>query len=231
MQKSQTQAEQRKGERFEHDSELRVESPARVPAISGRMQNFSSGGFYFESDAFIPQGKTILIGIYNSPYSEAPMTYQCQRVRIQWCRQLKTADPRFGYGVEKLSSTAGTLSVPPNETIDEGASPAEVHTSKDRRENTRKAFLSSVYFVCDRKYYAGVTKDISSGGLFIRIEKTLEIGQILHLSIPNTAYEKGNMLRAKIVHLESDGIGVKIVGILKPKAKRKTRLDEKQKSR
>lgn len=230
MQKAQTQAEQRKDERFEHHSELVVENAGEGAAVEGRMQNFSSGGFYFESDMFIPNGKTILIGIYDSPYSETPMSYQCQRVKIKWCKKLEDVGHRYGYGVEKLGA-------PEEMPAPAGGETAEVlpvtdgNKLVDRRKNERNAFLSTVYFICDRKYYAGVTKDISSGGLFIRVERPLEVGQILNLSIPNTSYEKGKMLQAKIVHLESDGIGVKITGILKQGSKSKTGLDESKKSR
>jgi len=228
MSREQRQAEpeeQRKDARFEHDSELVIRGPDADAAIPGRMQNFSSRGFYFESDMFIPPGKTVLIGIYDSPYADAPMSFECHRVKIQWRRSLSNAAHRYGYGVERLDPPAEETGEP---TIDELPVLLDDRPVEDRRKNERKAFLSSVSFICDRKYYAGVTKDISSGGLFIRIDKPLKVGQTLNLAIPNTSCEKGHMLRARIVHLESHGIGVKIVGILKPKNRQRT-LDEAKK--
>jgi len=219
-------AEQRKETRSDHHSELLIRDPGRKPVVRGRMHNFSRGGIYFESDTFIPHDRTILIGIYHSPYSDDAISYECHRVKIKWCRSLGKGGLRYGYGAEKLDPVVGHL--PENGPERSGDDPDS--TSKERRKNARKAFLSSVYFVCDRKYYAGVTKDISSGGLFIRIEKPVKLGQILTLTIPNTDYEQGKMLRARVVHLESNGIGVKIVGIVKSKRHAKRRLDEPQKS-
>jgi hypothetical protein len=218
MLKRQQIQDQRKEERYDHQSKVLVENLDKGPSLHGITKNYSTGGLYFESDTFIPYGRTILIGIYNSPYSEAPLTYECHRVRIQWIKELYGQKYPYGYGVELLDQNveeSNPNQEPPNPVmIGEISKPGA-----ERRKHQRKPFLKNVYFVCNQKYYAGVTKDISSGGLFIHTTDDLAVGQTLNIAIPKTKFDKGRMLRAEIVRVEEEGIGVKIVGILGQKAK------------
>jgi len=211
--------DQRKEERYEHQSRVIVENPDAGPSLSGTTKNFSLGGLYFETDTLIRYGTIILIGIYNSPFSDSPRTYECLRVKIRWLKELCGKKYKYGYGAEILeketeksnSNSIDTQSVPVGKS--------EVSLPNERRKHQRKSFLKPVYFVCNQKYYQGVTKDISNGGLFISTKDKLEVGQYMNIAIPNTNYDKGRMLRAEIVRVEEDGIGAKIVGILKEKTK------------
>jgi hypothetical protein len=209
----------RKEERYEHRSKVIVENLDAGPSLPGKMENFSKGGFYFESDTLIQYGTIILIGIYDSPYSDTPQTYECFRVKIKWLKELHGKKYKYGYGAELLDKETEKSDCNPHEPKPVLVGKSEVSLPKERRKHQRKSFLKPVYFVCNQKYYQGVAKDISNGGLFISTKDRLEVGKYMNIAIPNTNYDKGRMLRAQIIRIEDHGIGVKIVGILKENTK------------
>jgi hypothetical protein len=209
----------RKEERYEHKSKVIVENLDAGPSLQGTMGNYSMGGLYFESDTLIRFGTIILIGIYNSPYSDTPRTYECLRVKIKWLKELHGKKYKYGYGAELLDKETEKSDGNLHDTKPVLVGKSELSPSQERRIHQRKSFLRPVYFVCNQKYYAGVTKDISNGGLFISTKDRLEVGQHMNIAIPDTIFDKGRMLRVKIVRVQEEGIGVKIVGILKGKAK------------
>ena len=212
--------DQRKEERYEHQSKVIVENLEAGPSLPGKMDNYSKGGLYFESDILIQYGTIILIGIYNSPYSDTVRTYECLRVKIKWLKELSGKKYKYGYGAELLDKESEESDSNSDDTKPVLPDKSEVSPPKERRKHKRKSFLKPVYFVSNQKYFEGVTKDISNGGLFISTKDRLEVGQYMNIAIPNTSFDKGQMLRAKIVRVEEEGIGAKIVGILKEKTEK-----------
>ena len=85
----------------------------------------------------------------------------------------------------------------------------------DLRRFARKPFHRATIFVCQNRYYAGLTKNISKGGIFIETRNQFLPGQIITLVISRTKIEKGVMLKGEVVHLQPEGFGLKFLSLLK----------------
>ena len=85
----------------------------------------------------------------------------------------------------------------------------------DLRRHTRKPFRRATIFASQDRYFAGLTKNISNGGIFIETRNRFAEGQIITLVISRTKIEKGVMLKGEIVHLRNDGFGLKFISLLK----------------
>ena len=83
------------------------------------------------------------------------------------------------------------------------------------RRFPRKPFRRATIFVCQNRYYAGLTRNISKGGVFIESQNQFEKGQIVRLVISRTKIEKGVMLKGQVVHLNRQGFGLKFMSLLK----------------
>jgi hypothetical protein len=85
----------------------------------------------------------------------------------------------------------------------------------DLRRFARKPFRRATIFACQNRYYAGLTKNISKGGIFIETRNQFLPGQIITLVISRTKIEKGVMLKGEVVHLRPEGFGLKFLSLLK----------------
>ena len=85
----------------------------------------------------------------------------------------------------------------------------------DLRRFTRTPFRRATIFACQNRYYAGLTKNISKGGIFIETRNPFATGQIITLVISRTKIEKGVMLKGQVVHLRREGFGLKFLSLLK----------------
>jgi hypothetical protein len=85
----------------------------------------------------------------------------------------------------------------------------------DLRRFARKPFRRATIFACQNSYYAGLTKNISKGGIFIETRDQFLPGQIITLVISRTKIVKGVMLKGEVVHLRRDGFGLKFLSLLK----------------
>ncbi len=85
----------------------------------------------------------------------------------------------------------------------------------DLRRFRRKPFRRATIFACQDRYYAGLTKNISKGGIFIETRNQFLPGQIITLVISRTKIEKGVMLKGEVVHLQHEGFGLKFLSLLK----------------
>ena len=85
----------------------------------------------------------------------------------------------------------------------------------DLRRFTRKPFRRATIFACQNRYYAGLTKNLSKGGIFIETRNPFAIGQIITLVISRTKIEKGVMLKGEVVHGSLEGFGLKFLSLLK----------------
>ncbi|MDH3799277.1 MAG: PilZ domain-containing protein [Desulfobacterales bacterium] len=85
----------------------------------------------------------------------------------------------------------------------------------DLRRFRRKPFRRATIFACQNRYYAGLTKNISKGGIFIETRNSFAIGQIITLVISRTKIEKGVMLKGEVAHLQRAGFGLKFLSLLK----------------
>lgn len=85
----------------------------------------------------------------------------------------------------------------------------------DLRRFRRKAFRNATIYACQNRYYAGLTKNISKGGIFIETRNPLGVGKIVTLVISRTKIEKGVMLKGEVVHRRPEGFGLKFLSLLK----------------
>jgi hypothetical protein len=85
----------------------------------------------------------------------------------------------------------------------------------DLRRFARKPFRRATIFACQNHYYAGLTQNISKGGIFIETRNQFLPGQIITLVISRTKIEKGVMLKGEVVHLRPEGFGLKFLSLLK----------------
>ena len=83
------------------------------------------------------------------------------------------------------------------------------------RKFPRKAFRRATIFTCQNRYYAGLTQNISKGGVFIETQTRFAEGQIIKLVISRTKTEKGVTLTGQVVHLNRRGFGLKFMSLLK----------------
>ena len=66
------------------------------------------------------------------------------------------------------------------------------------RKFTRKPFRRATIFACQNRYYAGLTQNISKGGVFIETRNRFSAGQIVKLVISHTKIEKASCSKAKL---------------------------------
>lgn len=83
------------------------------------------------------------------------------------------------------------------------------------RKSTRKPFRRATIFACQNRYYAGLTQNISKGGVFIETRNRFAEGHIITLVISRTKIEKGVMLKGQVVHLNRRGFGLKFLSLIK----------------
>jgi hypothetical protein len=83
------------------------------------------------------------------------------------------------------------------------------------RKFTRKPFRRATIFSCQNRYYAGLTQNISRGGVFIETRNQFAEGQIIKLVFSHTKIEKGVMLKGQVVHLNRRGFGLKFLSLIK----------------
>ena len=83
------------------------------------------------------------------------------------------------------------------------------------RKFTRRPFRRATIFACQNRYYAGLTQNISKGGVFIEARNRFAAGQIVKLVISRTKIRKGVMLKGQVVHRNRRGFGLKFLSLIK----------------
>ncbi len=79
------------------------------------------------------------------------------------------------------------------------------------REDHRKSYSSMVSFTAKDRTYKGASKDLSSGGMFIKTNESFSLGEIITLTIPFSDKQKNIKVPAEIMRITDDGIGVKFL--------------------
>jgi len=216
-------SERRKNRRAEHKSSIALESLDPGTSMVATMFNYSRGGFYFESDTFISPGKEIFIGISGSPYASESNTYECHRVQVKWLKELYNSPYRYGYGVEHRDSVeCSATDIIVTEQDEDNHLQKVKESEMELRKHPRRSFSKPVYFSAHNRYYQGLIRDISRGGLFIQTSDSISLGREIHLVIPHTKFDKNVMIRGKVVRLTPKGVGVKFTGLVKQKRRPKS---------
>lgn len=219
--------DRRKSERSTYETAVALESLDADASMVATMFNYSKEGLYFETDTFITPGKEIFIGIAKSPYSHGASKYECHRVQVKWIKELYESSYRYGYGVkhhEPIEPSSANIVITENDEQNsdfERQAKGETKALQGMRKHPRKAFAKPVYFSTQNRYYQGLVKDISRGGMFVKTNDEFAVGQVLRLVIPETKYDKNVLIRGEVVRSSKSGVGVKFTGLLKRKKPRK----------
>ena len=193
--------ENRKNTRFNHTSSLQVKDSQSGKIHNAKMFNYSREGVYFESDSVLNPGMQVFIGIQNSPYASLPDVLEYHRAEIMWRKKLKRSLYRFGYGV-KLGSLDNKQTLKSKDT----------KRTKNSRKHPRKPYKQSTMFSTQNGIFEGITKNISSSGVFVMSKKAFEVGQTLTLALQ---YNDGKKVKinGEIVWTNDEGFGLKFLSV------------------
>jgi Tfp pilus assembly protein PilZ len=202
-------SEKRANERIAYKVPISVEDLEDGFIYRARMVNYSKSGMYLETDVILDLGAEIYIGIEESPYIlsssiSSSKSSQYFQAKIRWQKDLKGNLFNFGYGVAILSvGDAKSIQAKDFQAI------------QYLRKHPRKQYSKPVFFASEGRYYAGLIKNISRSGIFIKTKDNFTIGQLIKLVIPGTKIDKGVMLKVEVTRLGLTGIGVKYKNLLK----------------
>ncbi|MFH2066004.1 MAG: PilZ domain-containing protein [Pseudomonadota bacterium] len=79
------------------------------------------------------------------------------------------------------------------------------------RNEARKSYINTIEFETKGNKYKGISQDISSGGMFIKTNEQVAVGNTIILNIPYTDNQKFIRVPAEIVRKDSNGIGVEFL--------------------
>jgi hypothetical protein len=208
--------DKRKNDRIDYTAGAVIESLDPSPSVSACVANYSNGGLYFKSDTLITPGTNIYLGIFGSPYSASASEYECHRVKIKWCKDLYNSDYKYGYGAQHLDPIGAYSRDAAQHFYDiPQYLKLMMENRRESRKYPRKPADKSVIFTSADKSCRGTITDVSKGGLFIKTETGLDIGDRIKIAVPGTKFDKELVLRAEVVRTTSSGFGVKLIGILK----------------
>jgi Tfp pilus assembly protein PilZ len=232
--------EYRDNARFDHEATILIENYPKGSYYHAKMFNYSEGGMYFESNIPFRQGTIIIFGIENSPFEDCPGVY---KAKVKWCKKLadKSAIYYYGVGAEffkpnRLSSKIPRKIMPQQKRpagrhvhqrgvidkseIGRATAPKSTgslfrNSAQYSRKHPRKPFSKNINYTANKKFYEGLVKDISRGGMFIKSEDKFTVGQELKLTIPSAGRLKNLTLRGAVVRIGKEGFGVKFKRMLK----------------
>lgn len=165
-------SEQRDETRFDHISPLQVKDLGSGAVYEARMQNYSNGGIYFESDGLFQKGTKLYFCVQYSPYVESTGVLEYYTGEVKWRKNLKRSFFDYGYGVQFISGSS-ELEHDSNDPI-----------GKESRKHSRVPYIKNVRFSTQKGTHEGRTNNISAQGLFIATKEKLEVGQLLKLNLP-----------------------------------------------
>ena len=90
----------------------------------------------------------------------------------------------------------------------------ETKFNADRREHQRKPYVVDIEYRSEGEDYQDITRDISAGGLSIDTRdnrRNFRIGQELLVTIPDSQYSKQYTVRALVVRISDQEIGIKFM--------------------
>ena len=190
-------SEHRDDPRFDHHSPLQIKDLSSGEIHEARMQNFSDGGIYFESDGLVQKGTKIYICMQNSPYAQSSGVLEYFTGEVIWRKYLKRSFFNYGYGIQ-LSTDSSKEELVFNHTKE----------TKESRKHPRKPFFRDIRFGTKKGIFKASTKNISATGVFVASREKLEVGQQLKLSLPLKKGKSTDII-GQIVWLNEEGFGLK----------------------
>ena len=188
--------EKRDKTRFEHVSKLTLENSNIADQGNARMFNYSDHGLYFEADFMLQPETEIHIGISDSPFASKPDKYESYRGVIKWRKVLKRSAYYYGYGLE---------------LIEEADEESQRNKRQGTREHPRKAAAIPIKYESEQMVYEATTKDVSSGGLFIRTKDPVSVGKMIKMEILLKKKGKIARLSGKVIWANRQGFGVEFL--------------------
>ena len=186
--------ENRDKTRFTHVSKVTLENSDIGVQKDARMYNYSHLGLYFEAD-FLLQPKTeVRIGINDSPFAAKPKIYESYRGIIKWRKELKRSSYFYGYGVE---------------LIDEDAEAIVKDQNNGTRQHPRKVCSIPVKYETPEQFFEGITKNVSRGGIYIKTDASVSVGQRIKVEIPLKKKGKIAKLNGEVIWSNKHGFGAK----------------------
>jgi len=199
--------EKRKGVRQKYESFIVIEVMYTGDIELAKMINYCENGLYFESDMALVPGTKILLTIGDSPYARQ-VKRESYMAKILWGKVLQKSIYSFGYGVKYLL----------NEN-EHDSSKIDLKEKKDFRKHPRRHFGKQTFFRYQNIFFPGTINNISRGGCFIETSESFILNQVISFSFNLSEKKQFKKIRikAQVVHLSPDGIGVKFKGISKKK--------------
>lgn len=197
-------SEQRDDSRTNYKLPVKVEDLESGIALGARMTNYSRTGLCFETNELLHPGAEIFIGIEKSPYTSPPFSsYECYRAKIIWRKKLDTAFFKYGYGVRYIIASDEEISQ--SDYLKEGI---------DLRKHPRHPYSVSILFATRKGLFEGLTRNVSSTGVFIESREAPKAGQVLTLAIP-LKKERRALIKGSVAWTGQAGFGVKFLRIEK----------------
>jgi len=189
--------ENRDKARFEHEAAVTIENKEAGVQRGARMYNYSGNGLYIEADYRLEPETEIRIGIVNSPFAADPDEYDTIRGKIMWRKTLKHSVYYYGYGIKIFGTESAGHN---NEDLNVGS-----------RQHPRVNYIISVKYEFDNQTYEGTTKNVSTGGVFIRTRDPVAVGQTVRIDVPLKKKGKIKRLSGKVTWSTRNGFGVQFI--------------------
>ena len=190
-------SEDRDAPRFSHHSPLQIKDLGSGEIHEARMQNFSSGGIYFESDGLFEKGTKIYICMQHSPYAQSSEILEYCTGEVVWRKNLKRSFFKYGYGIQLIADSSNKELV-------------FNHTkkTKESRRHPRKPYFREIRFSTQSGRFKACAKNISATGIFVASNEKLEVGQQLKLNLPLKKNKSADVI-GRIMWLNEEGFGLK----------------------
>ena len=202
--------DQRGKKRFKYENVIWHDSLLPGRFYAAKICNISKSGICFESDQTLYQGEKIFIGSKN-PESVEITAEHCAEVEIKWRKDLQESPYRFAYGAEFTAADNPLVkSIDKEKLITQNikGSPNERYR-QEPRAHLREAYQKEIVFVSKNRKYSGLITDISRGGAFIKTKNKFSLGQVIELVLKEDKACQDLNLKAWVVRLSPNGIGVK----------------------
>jgi Tfp pilus assembly protein PilZ len=205
-------SERRAHRRFVYEADISHDLLTYNHICMGKLHNFSKGGLYFESDQSISPGEEVFIKFKNQQdtIEDDIMSQLPFGVEIVWQNDLADSFYRFGYGAHYIDindSLVKTIKIP--ELEQESLQDKNLDTEKDPRQYPRRQYNQSIRLTYRNKNYRGEFINISQGGVFIRSDIKFTAGNQIKIVFPRSNFRKNINLKGLIVHINTEGFGVK----------------------
>jgi len=191
-------SERRTHKRFVYEADISHDLLAHNHIYKGKLQNFSKGGLYFESDQSIFPGEEVFIKFKDQQDTvDDDIMYQLPfGVQIIWQHDLPDSFFRYGYGanyLDKNDSLVKTIKIP--ELEQENSLDISQEAETDPREYPRKQYHKSIQLTYRDKKYWGESLNISKGGIFIKTDIQFEVGKKIKIVLPGSKIHKNLRLK------------------------------------